>query len=207
MKLRVVFGGIVFVGAMMVICPRAMTQDQDKGNQPGEQMTEDWMKHAQPGKFHAHLEPLVGRWTQSVKMWMAPGAPPVVSTGTTESKWILGGRFLLQEVKEDVKGDMDHPPFEGAGLIGYDNFKKKYTSVWVDNMGTAIMTSLGTCDDSGKVFTMIGRHDDVFTGRLDQKFKAITRIVDNDTLIDEMYVTGPDGKEFKMLEITYTRRK
>lgn len=207
MKLRAAFGVIVFVGAMIVICPRAVTQDQEKGNQPGEQMMPDWMKYGQTGKFHARLEPLVGRWTQSVKMWMAPGAPPEVSTGTCESKWILGGRFLLQEIKEDVKADMDHPPFEGAGLIGYDNFKKKYTSVWVDNMSTAIMTGLGTCDDSGKVFTMIGHHDDVFTGTPNQKFKTITRIVDDNTVIDEMYVTGPDGKEFKTLEVTYTRSK
>ena len=32
-----------------------------------------------------------------------------------------------------------------------------------DSMTTAIMTSLGTCDDSGKLFTFVGRHDDVFS--------------------------------------------
>ncbi len=202
MRGRMFFGGVVFVGAMVLITAQVVSQDKDKAAQPEDQMAQAWMKYSRPGKFHAHLEPLVGRWTQRVKMWMDPNAPPMLSTGTCEYKWILGGRFLLQT----VKGDMERQPFEGLGMIGYDNFKKKYTSMWTDNMTTSIMTGLGTCDDSGKVFTLVGQHDDVFTGKPNQKFKTITRIVSRDKHIDEMYMTGPDGKEFKTLEINYTRK-
>ncbi|MEE9296210.1 MAG: DUF1579 domain-containing protein [Phycisphaerae bacterium] len=204
MKTRVLLGAAVFVAATAVIAAQVASQDKDKTGQPGEEMMQAWMKYAGPGKFHAHLQPLVGRWTQEVKMWMAPDAPPQIETGTSEYKWILGGRFLLQTVKGD--STEQGPAFEGLGIIGYDNFKKKYTSMWADTMTTAIMTALGTCDDSGKVFTFIGRHDDVFSGKPDQTVKTITRIINNDSHVDEMYMTGPDGKEFKTLEVTYTRK-
>ena len=202
MRMRVLLGMVVFLAAFVAISGQVVSQDKDTGGQPDEQVMQAWMKYAQPGEFHARLEPLVGHWTQTVKWWMAPDAPPVLGTGTYEYKWILGGRFLLQK----VKGGPEEQPFEGLGLIGYDNFKKKYTSMWTDSMSTAIFTALGTCDDSGKVFTFVGEHDDVFTGKPNQKFRAITRIVSKDKLIDEMYMKGPDGKEFKTLEITSTRK-
>ncbi len=202
MKTRVSFGAIVFVGAVIVISAHVVSQESEKQDEPGEPMMQAWMKYAQPGKFHANLAPLVGRWSQTVKWWMAPGMEPDISTGSCEYKWILGGRFLLKE----VKSGSDDESFEGLGMIGYDNFKKKYTSMWTDTMTTAITTSYGTCDESGKVLTLVGNHDDVFTGKPNQTFKMVTRIINNDAHIDEWFMNGPDGKEFKTLEIIYTRR-
>jgi len=200
MRVRALLGVVVFVGAFVLVSGRVVSQDE-KGSAE-DPMMQAWAKYAQPGSFHAHLEPRAGRWKQTVKMWMTPDAPPQISTGTSENKWIMGKKFLLQE----VKSDMESRPFEGMGLMGYDNFKKKYTSMWIDSMATGIMTSLGTCDDSGKVFTMIGEFDDVFSGKANQKFRIVTRIINNDTHTDEMYMTGPDGKEFQSLEIKYTRK-
>ena len=185
MKLRAWLGVSVFIGAMVVITGQVVSQSEQAS--PEEQRMQVSAKYAEPGKFHAHLEPLVGRWTQTVKWWMAPGAPPEVSTGICEYKWIMGKRFILQE----VKGDMEDRTFEGMGMMGYDNFKKKYTSMWTDNMSTAIMTALGTCDESGKVFTMTGKYDDVMSGKPNQAFRSITRIVNNNTMLDEMFMTGP----------------
>ena len=202
MKMRTLLGALVFVGAFAAISAQVVSDEKGAGDQAQEQQMPEWMKYSEPGKFHAYLEPFVGRWTQTVKWWMGPNMEPEVSTGTCEYKWILGKRFLQQE----VKGGTDEQPFAGMGLIGYDNFKKKYTGMWVDTMTTAIATSLGTCDESGKVFTMIGTQDDIFTGKANQKFRSVARIVNNDKHIDEMYSTGPDGKEFKALEIVYTRK-
>lgn len=206
MRLRVLLGAVVFAGAVVFMTARVVSQcadhDHKEGGQ-GDQAMQAWMKYAAPGEYHAHLEPLVGKWEQSVKWWMAPGMPPETSTGTSEYKWILGKRFLQQH----FKGESGEQTFEGMGLIGYDNFKKKYTSMWTDNMSTSIMTALGTCDESGKVFTMIGKHDDVFSGKPNQEFRSITRIVNNTTVVDEMFMHGPDGKEYKAVEVTYTRKR
>ena len=202
MKLRVLLGLFVFAGAGTLVATRVLSQEEgDKGG-PRDAMMEAWMKAATPGEFHAHLNPLAGKWSQEVKWWMAPGIPPQVSTGTSEYEWIMGGRYLLSK----VRGDMAGQPFEGLGILGYDNYKKKYTSVWLDNMGTMIMTSLGTCDESGKVINMAGTFDDVGTGKPNQKFRTICRVISNDKNVFEMYMPAPDGTEFKTLEITYTRR-
>src|SRR3989442_441387 len=57
-------------------------------------MMEAWAKVATPGEAHKWLEPVVGTWDAKITMWMTPGAPPQESTGTSENKWVLGGRFV-----------------------------------------------------------------------------------------------------------------
>jgi len=39
---------------------------------------------------------VVGTWGAKITTWMSPGAPPQESTGTSENKWVLGGRFVQQ---------------------------------------------------------------------------------------------------------------
>lgn len=46
-----------------------------------------------PNEHHQQLAQLAGNWTDEVKMWMAPGMPPLVSTGTCTRKPIMDGRF------------------------------------------------------------------------------------------------------------------
>ncbi len=73
-------------------------------------------------------------------------------------------------------------------------------------MGTMMMTEQGTCSQSGKVLEMTGEYNDVMTGQK-KTSRSVTRIVNNDKIVAEMYEKGPDGKEVKNLEITYTRKK
>ena len=39
------------------------------------------------------------------------------------------------------------------------------------------------------------------------KWRSVTRIVDDNTHVFEMYSAGKGGKEEKMMEITYTRKR
>ena len=39
------------------------------------------------------------------------------------------------------------------------------------------------------------------------KWRSVTRIVDDNTHMFEMYSTDKSGKEEKMMEITYTRKR
>src|SRR5262245_31487326 len=75
-----------------------------------------WAKHATPGPEQKKLDPWVGSWTFTIKMWMDPDAPPTESTGTAERKWELDGRFL----RDDTKGEFSGMPFVGIGYTGYD---------------------------------------------------------------------------------------
>jgi len=164
-------------------------------------MMEAMAKYSTPGAEHKALEQFVGTWDTTVKMWMAPGAPPQESSGTSENKMTLGGRFLEQH----YEGKFMDQPFTGMGYTGYDLYKKRYVGNWMDSMGTSIMSSTGKADPSGKTMTFTGMMDDPMAKKT-QPFKETIKVVDNDHHVFEMWSPGPDGKMFKMMEITYTRK-
>jgi hypothetical protein len=139
---------------------------------------------------------------EMMKAWMDPAKPPEESTGTAESKWALGGRF----VEERVEGTAMGQPFTGIGYTGYDNYKKKYVGTWMDSVGTMIMNTSGTADSSGKKFTFWSTIDDVVMKKA-AKVKGVATVVDGDHHTYEMWSPAPDGKMFKSLEIQYTRKK
>jgi hypothetical protein len=202
MRLRALLLCLAILGFGIMIHQQAYSEDTTKAPTQDEIMAA-YMKYAQPGEFHKYLEPLVGEWAVSIKMWMNAGAPPEESKGTTVSKWILGSRF----VQEDASGSMGGMPFHGMGITGYDNVKNEYVSFWIDEMATSFMITSGKSDPTGKIITMSGSYADPMANMAQTKFKTITRIIDNNQHVYEMYNTGSDGKEFKSLELTYTRQK
>lgn len=167
-----------------------------------------WMDYATPGEPHKLLASWVGEWDMKVTTWMVPGAPPVVNTSTATTKSSMDGRYFIEKVKGsfDFGDGQGAAPFEGMALMGYDNSKQKYFSIWIDNMGTGKMEEWGTADAAGKVFTYEGSMYDPMAGA-DRKSKSIATIVDADTRNLEMFMPGPDGKMFKHMEIVYTRKK
>jgi len=179
----------------------AQQGEQPKMTAEQQAAMEAWRKVATPGEGHKVLEPMIGSWNVKSTSWEAPGAPPTQGAGTAESSWILGGRF----VREDFQGEFGGMKFQGLGYTGYDNFKKKYVGTWMDTMGTMIMVMTGTADPSGKVLSTTSTMDDAVTGK-PMKVRTVTRIVDANKHVMEMF--GPDrsGKEFKMMEIVYTRK-
>jgi hypothetical protein len=160
---------------------------------------EVYQKHAQPGAPHKLLESMAGSWDTKMKSWMEPGQQPFESTGTCEQKMILGGRYLHQE----FNGDMMGTPFKGIGISGYDNHIKKYVSTWIDSMSTSIFYFEGEAD--GKTIIEECSHDDPVKGPM--TWRSVTRILDENTHVFEMYGAQAGGKEEKMLEITYTRKQ
>lgn len=165
-----------------------------------ESQVESLVQYAMPGPEHKLLERLTGHWKTVTRYWMAPGVEPVESAGTSEIKWILDGHFLMEE----FDGGNLALPFRGLGLYGYDTFEKKYTSAWVDTMNTSILTNLGEYDKTADLVNFVGEYKDPWTG-LKKKERGVTRFISKDKHALEIYVTEPNGKEFKMLEITYTR--
>jgi len=167
-----------------------------------DEMMKAWTAQATPGPVHKALEAAVGTWDVKTKAWMAPGAPPTESAGTSENQMILGGRFLEQR----YSGTMMGQPFNGIGVTGYDNYKKKVVATWIDSMSTSIMEMQGSADKTGKVITCYGTMDDVIAKK-PLKIKSKVTIVDADHHKYESWHTGPDGKWSQDLEITYTRKK
>jgi len=162
------------------------------------------MKYAKPGEHHKHLKQFVGTWRQKGYWQITPDATPHEITGECKAELILGGRFVQQKVTGPSMTEEQGPPFEGMGIIGYDNYKQKYTSVWMDSMSTSMFTLEGTCRMDGKVLTLEAEYEDPMTGSK-RSSRSIYRFLGPDRYVMEMFETDPDGKEFKSLEITYTR--
>ena len=164
------------------------------------------MKYAPPGVHHEHIKPLAGRWSMVTKFRQHPEADWNASTGESTIEWMLGGRFLRQEVKSPPSEYMP-VPFEGFGLLGYDNFAKKYIAVWLDNFGTGLVTHDGSCDASGKVITLTGHYVDPTKNGAKIDSRSVYKIVNNDKFVFEMWNPDENGKMFLHGEITYTRVK
>lgn len=202
---------IVVVGAVLIagLCFGAgelRSQEKDKGKGGAEGMSPEqaeamkaWEKAGAVGEHHAHLKPMAGRFDAVAKFYMDP-SHPTESKGVSENEMVLGGRFLEQRYKGDFMG----MPFEGRGLTGYNNLKQKYTAIWVDNTYTGVMTSEGTCTDGGKTMNFESNFDDPMTGK-PKKSRAVIKIESNDKHSYEAHEVGEDGKEHKVMEITYTR--
>ena len=164
-------------------------------------MEEMMMKAAAPGPPHQRLQKLAGEWNATVESTMDPSQPPQKTTSVAVITTLMDGRY----VQEVSTGEMMGRPFSGMGITGYDNLRKKYVSMWIDNFGTGIMTSEGTPDASGNVINWTGESPDPMSGKM-AKFRMVTRFLSDDKHTFGMFGAGPDGKETKMMEITYERK-
>src|SRR5262245_31430468 len=106
-----------------------------------------------PGAEHKKLEPFVGHWTFTMKLWTDPAQPPAELKGTIERKWIMDGRFI----QETTRGQCAKTgkTFEGMGLVGYDAAQKKFTVVKACGLCGTVSSGLVSCDSSGTRFECV----------------------------------------------------
>lgn len=161
---------------------------------------EAWAKAGTPGPQHQALAGTAGTYDVKMKNWMEPGAPPSEDTGTAERKMALDGRVLV----EHFNGAMMGQPFAGHGMTGYNNVTGKYWSTWNDSMSTGLFVSEGTCD-AKNACTFKGSTVNPITKK-PTTMRMTSRWTSPTVEVFEMY--GPDkkGKEYKMMELTYTKK-
>lgn len=159
-------------------------------------------QYGEPGDSHKTLDRLTGTWTFVMQSWMAPKEKPMKMTGTATNSWVFDGRFLKQEVKGQGEG---WPSFEGVGYTGYDNMRREYQSVWLGNMGTGMHVATGQQDADGTM-TEQGDTSCPMTGEAYRQFRAVWKFVDDKHVTYESYSPGPDGEEYKAMELQYTRK-
>lgn len=152
---------------------------------------------------HDKLNPFEGEFLTEVKLWMGQEAP-MISTGTMVNEWILDGRYLKQDFQGDPMPGTDMA-FTGTGYWGYDPTAQQYQGFWIDNASNTMQMETGTVDASGKVWTMASELINPQTGDRMTKRTVIT-LVDKDHHRMESYFADGSGKEFKTMEISYTRK-
>lgn len=158
-----------------------------------------WAKLAEPGDHHAHLNRYVGHWNGAIKMWMEPGADPMVNTTKASAKMILGGRYL----KWHHEGEFTGQPFEGLQIDGYDNGAQEYQSTWQDNFGTLIIYLTGQCSDDGKKRESFGSfHNPMAGGKI--KMRTTLEWKNDHHFTYTSYMDYGEG-EAKNMEIQFVR--
>lgn len=163
-----------------------------------------WMEYATLGEMHKMLAKSDGIWNGANTTWMENGGKPITSTSEATNKMIFDGRYQVSEHKGNFMG----MPFEGMSIVGYDNAKKKFVSTWIDNMGTGIMSTEGDWNASTKSIEFKGKMTDPARPGKDCDIREVFTFIDDNTQKLEMY--GPDsktGKEYKTMEILFTRKK
>lgn len=198
-------GSVLSTAALAVLLSAASAVAQDAQKQPSadeKAMMDAWAKASTPGPQHKWLAGKAGKWEFAGKFWMDATQPPTLSSGTAERTLMLGGRVIGEKVASP--GIMGQP-FEGYGVTGYDNVAQEFWGTWSDTMGTGVMVSKGKCDAKGAC-TYTGEYVDPITGKK-KTSRMASRDEGPDKEVHEFWDKGPDGKEFKSMELVYTRKK
>jgi hypothetical protein len=189
---RALISGLVVTLAVACFAP---AQAQDDAEMKA------MMAAATPGPHHAALAAKAGSYKTTSKMWMEPGQAPMETVGTSELKTVLDGRF----VQEITKAQMMGMPWEGHGIYGYDNTTGKHTGIWYDSFGTMIMNFEGTCSDHCKTISLSSTYIDPTT-RSEKVMKSVSQDKADGVSVTTLYDVV-DGKDVKMVEITYEPMK
>lgn len=159
-----------------------------------------WMEYMTPGPVHEMLAKSEGEWNEEVTVWMDANSSPTKMNSVCLNKMIFGGRYQYST----HSGSMMGMPFEGIEILAYDNAKKIFQSMWIDNMGTGIMYLTGKWDEKTNSTTLTGTSVDPMTGS-DVQVREVFKILDDNKHSVEMYITK-DGTEFKTMEILLTKK-
>ena len=89
------------------------------------------MKLALPGPQHERLQKLEGAYAVSMQL-TPPELPAQECLGEARAMTVLGGRYLLVNLKVRVAGVV----MEGLYVLGYDNLRALYTVSWRDSLST-----------------------------------------------------------------------
>ncbi len=203
-SLRLLTGAAALVACTAFATTHVVSARQDRAAPPADAgmmdpaMMARMAELAAPGAAHAELAKLAGTWEDSYVVSM-PGMPSMETKGTRTTKSLLGGRYILEEIEFSMMG----MKMEGVSLMGYDNMKKEYVSVWMDSMSTWPIFSRGPKNASGDIETK-GTMVDVAGER---PFRMVWRQKGANEVEAEMYDTIPPTGEVKVMTIKSTRKQ
>jgi hypothetical protein len=185
---------LFFISALLIAFAVNISYSQDES-------TQKWMDYMTPGDMQKMMAKGTGTWKGNATFWMVPGGEPAKSEATSVSEMIMGGRYLMSK----VSGNMWGMPFEGMSIEGYDNAVKMFVTSWIDNMGTGMMYMTGKWDEASKQINYTGKMVDPVSGTW-MDVRQVVTFTSETSVKMEMFCPGPDGKEFKNMEMISTKQ-
>mgnify|MGYP001559485498 CR=1 FL=1 len=191
---------------LIIASTTAFAANAEKPGAPDAKMQEmmrAFQEAAAPGQPHKVLAGMAGEWTYTSKAWMSADGKAEESSGSSSMKMILGGRWLQHEIKGTTMGQA----FEGIGLTGYNNVKKKYETIWLDTMSTGAMVGEGDYSPKTKILADKGEYSCPITSSKKNSYRGEWKITSKNKMTYSMYGTMPnETKEIKQMEINFTRK-
>ncbi len=165
-----------------------------------EQPKRDRVQPDLPGPIHNRLNELAGTWDVALRYQL--GDKFHEGTSKCVAKSILGGRFLHLEYNSRFQGE----PYTVIQVLGYDNTRKKFFELMIDNLHTSVMHNEGTVSNDGNVTSSTGESVDPQTGK-PYKLHTVYTITDRDHFTLEWFHVDDAGKEEKVVTLSHTRTK
>ena len=185
----------------LLMCVIVLAVFMTPGQAQSQEEMQKWMEYMTPSDVHKMLAKSDGEWVEEIQMWMDPDAPAQTMQASCVNKMIMGGRY-----QESINtGSFNGMPFEGRSVTGWDNARKVFVATWIDNMGTGISYMEGPWDEATRSMILKGKMTDPMTGEMTD-IKQVFKIINDDTHVMEQYGMK-DGKEYKSMVITFTRKK
>jgi hypothetical protein len=143
---------------------------------------------SRPGTEHKRLDAFVGRWSFQGR-WMGVDGKTVSLEGTSENRWVMGGRFLMCEASAEVSGEK----VETLTVLGFDQRQQRYFALALDSIASYYIPSSGTYEAATRSFVLSGKERDEITG-IANAYRLVLRIEGTDRYTVEVFLdahTGP----------------
>jgi hypothetical protein len=194
---------IVIAFVLPLVSAPGLSHAQEAPDEAAQAMMEAWAAYGAVGAHHEALHTRKGSWKATVKFWYAPDTEPDVSTADSTIMPIMGGRYMQEDF---TSTGPDGSPFQGMGLVGYDNLEQRFVAIWIDSMSTGILTADSTSvSEDFRRIEYDSEMPDPVTGTISRQ-RSVEYWTDDDTRVMEAYETTPEGTEFMSMQITYVRQ-
>ena len=135
----------------------------------------------------------------------AEAAPINAGSSILINTMVMDGLYQVSEIKGNTSGM--GKPWTGVRITGYDAERKVFTRAMIgDGASSGGVGMEGTWDEATQSITMPFKKIDPSTGK-EINFKEVYKIIDDNTEVLEIYGIDPKTKkEFKMLNVKWTKK-
>lgn len=224
MKKQKVLLGVIVIITSTLVGAGAMAQDARTAQSTAQINVTEQEKAAQrlieskrPGEHRKSLSVLIGNWTTTWKIWQKPESEPDVSNGTTRFTWGRNGKYVQGNFAGMLKGRSPGKPgpphdipYRGVFTLEYDSSALQYTSTWTNSLEPSKVSSRGIAraNAASRISSMELRGTcECQTGGVEVAFRSVIDISNPDRIVEEGFTFDTQGKEYKAMEVIYTRIK
>jgi len=157
------------------------------------------LKSLTPAARRERLLERVGRWDVDCEFFRQPGR--TLRLAAQEEVQAVGELWTLSTFRAQVDGR----PLLGHATLGFDAWRERWVSTWVDSFLPSLLVFEGDLDLEGEVLALVARGPDPALGR-ETGYRSEETRLSRDQRRYELFMTLPDGQETHLLRYRYARR-